>query len=157
MFDDTKLRKAHMQSKIIAFAFFFTLLVYAGLGEFFLADLDIGIDSSVHGILRYIFMAVAAVEIVAMVILRNRILSAESIAVPQTGAKEEVFLQRLRSAHIIACALCESIAIYGLVLLMLGKDKTEFYAFLGVAFFMMMVNFPKFEDWKSRLEDFLNN
>jgi hypothetical protein len=164
MFDETNLRNAQKGALIISFAFIFSLVIYAGLAEFFLGDLDPGKGFSGLSFLRYILMAAAAVEVVLMVIIKNRILSGEFKFMQQPGSEkdspgpdEAEFINRLRSAHIITYALCESIAIYGLILFMLGKDKTEFYAFLGISLFLMLVHFPKYDDWKSRLEDFLGD
>lgn len=164
MFDETNLRNAQKGALLISFAFIFSLVIYAGLAEFFLGDLDPGKGSTNLSFLRYVFMAFAAVEVVLMLIIKNRILSGETkfIQQPNLGKDsskpdEGEFINRLRSAHIITFALCESIAIYGLVLFILGKDRTEFYAFLGVSLFLMLVHFPKYDDWKSRLEDFLSD
>ena len=176
MFDDTKLRSAHKAALVIAYAMMFTLVVYALLVEFFLKDIDLvpGGGFSQYNLLRYILIALAAMEDIMMVIIKNRILSGQTSLAPKTSpspgeapspdidhnhkaAKESEFIQRLNSAHIITYALCNSIGIYGLVLFLLGKDKTGFYAFLGTSFFLMMVHFPKYEDWKSRWEDFLSD
>jgi hypothetical protein len=176
MFDDTNLRSAHKTALIIAYGMMFTLVVYALLVEFFLKDIDLfaGSEFSQFDILRYILIAVGGIEIIMMVIIRNRILSGKTSLVPKTSpprgealspgmdenpqaGKEAEFIQRLQSSHIITYALCNSIGIYGLLLFLLGKDKTGFYAFLGSAFFLMMVHFPRYEEWKSRLEDFLND
>lgn len=168
MFDETNLRKAHKEMLFFSYVMIFSLVVYAGLVELFLRTANIGTGLSVPGYFRYIIMAVAAVEVVVMIIIKNRILSGETkIAVQssppsdeaaeQPEAKEKEFIQRLRSAHIISYAFCETFAIFGLVLFILEKDKTEFYAFLGVAFFLMLVNFPKYDDWKSRMNDFLSD
>lgn len=164
MFDDTNLRNAQKVALFISFSFIFTLVIYAGLVEFFLGDLDLGKVSSDLSFLRYIFMAIATIEVFLMVIIKNRVLSGETKLIQQPGSEkdsskpnEEEFINRLRSAHIITYTLCESIAIYGLILFMLEKNKTEFYAFLGVALFLMLVHFPKYDDWKSQLEDFLSD
>jgi hypothetical protein len=164
MFDETNLRNTQKGALLISFAFIFSLVIYAGLVEFLLGDLDPGKGPLGLGFLRYILMAVAAVEVILMVIVKNRILSGETKFIQQPGLKkdspgtnEEEFITRLRSAHIVTYALCESIAIYGLVLFFLEKERTEFYAFLGVSFFLMLVHFPKYDDWKSRLEDFLSD
>jgi len=163
MFDDTNLKNAQKTALIISFAFIFSLGIYVGLVEFLLGDLDLGMGSTNLGFLRYVFMAFAAVEVVLMLIIKNRILSGQTkfIQQPDSGKDspkpgEGEFINRLRSAHIITFALCESIAIYGLILFILEKDKTVFYAFLGVSLFLMLVHFPKYDDWKSRLEDFLS-
>lgn len=164
MFDETNLRNAQKGALIISFAFIFTLVIYAGLAEFFLGDLDLGKGFSGLSFLRYILMAVAAVEVVLMVVIKNLILSGKANFMQKPGLEKDSskpdegeFINRLRSAHIITYALCESIAIYGLILFMLGKNKTEFYAFLGVSLFLMLVHFPKYDDWKSRLKDFLGD
>jgi hypothetical protein len=175
LIDDTNLKKVQKEALIISFSFIFSLVIYAGLVEFVLKDLSLFDKSSVPSILRYILMAVSAVEVFMMVIIKNRVLSGETklniqvspqskesaqqsdVNEESSEAKELDFINRLRSAHIITYALCESIAIYGLILFILAKDKTEFYAFLGVSLFLMFVHFPKYDDWKSRLEDFLSD
>jgi hypothetical protein len=164
MFDETNLKNAQKVALVISFAFIFTLVIYAGLAEFLLGDLDLGKGSSDLSILRYILMAIAAIEVFMMVIIKNRILSGETKLIQQPGLEQDPskpnegeFINRLRSAHIVTYALCESIAIYGLILFILEKNKTEFYAFLGVALFLMLVHFPKYDDWKSRLEDYLSD
>jgi hypothetical protein len=176
MFDETNLRKTHQQMLIISFAMIFSLVIYAGIAEFFLGDIEMSPEGefTAYSTFRYMIMALSAVIIILMVIIRNRILSGK-IHIPsqllQSSAgpaqqsdmkkdspetKEKEFIIRLRLAHIGTYALCESIAVFGLILFFLGKDKTEFYAFLGISFFLMLVNFPKYDDWKSRLEDFLS-
>lgn len=164
MFDDTNLKNAQKTALIISFAFIFSLGIYVGLAEFVLGDLDLGMGSTNLSFLRYVFMAFAVVEVVLMMIIKNRILSGKTKFVQQPDLEKDSskpdegeFINRLRTAHIITFAFCESIAIYGLILFILEKNKTIFYAFLGVSLFMMLVHFPKYDDWKSRLEDFLSD
>jgi hypothetical protein len=164
MFDDTNLRNAQKGALIISFAFIFSLVIYAGAAEFLLGDLNLDTGSPDLGFLKYILMGIAAVEIVMMLIIKNRILSGETPFLQPPGSKkdspgpnETQFINRLRTAHIITYALCESIAIYGLILFILEKDKAVFYAFLGVSLFLMLVHFPKYDDWKTRLENFLSD
>jgi hypothetical protein len=177
MFDETNLRKNHQQMLIIAFAMIFSLVIYAGLAEFFLGDIEMfpGGEFSEYSTFRYMIIAISAVIIILMVIIRNRILAgkiripsqlSQPSAEPAQQAemkkdspetKENEFIMRLRLAHIVTYALCESIGVFGLLIFIVGKDKTEFYAFLGVSLFLMLVHFPKYDDWKSRLEDFLSD
>jgi hypothetical protein len=176
MFDDTNLKSAHKTAVVIAYAMMFSLVVYALLVEFFLKDIDLvtGGEFEQYNLLRIILIVVAAMEVIMMVIIKNRILSGQTSLPPKTSpshgeasspdldknhkaAKESEFIQRLNSSHIITYALSNSIGIYGLVLFLLGKDKPGFYAFLGTSFFLMMVHFPRYEEWKSRWEDFLSD
>ena len=159
MFDETNLKSAHKQAIIVSVAFFFSLIVYTGLAEFFLASLRIEIEPSVLTILNAIFILLSMAEAGLMMFLKNRILEGKTKI--SMGMESETgewqFIQRLRSAHIITYALSEAIALQGLIIYILGKTKTAFYAFLGICVFMMIVNFPRYDDWKSRLEDFLSD
>ncbi len=167
MFDETNLKSAQKGALITSISIIVSLVIYALLVEFYLGKILPGEKISLYGTLRYVLMAVAAVEVILVVILRNLILSGKiksKDGLQQPGGqeespadREEEFIRRLRLAHIVTYALCDAIAIFGLLLFILGKDKTEFYAFLGIAFFLMMVNFPKYDDWKGRLENYLSN
>ena len=157
--DDTNLRAAHKRAVIIAAAFMGSLFIYAVITEFFLKDIPVPVEPSVYPYLRYLLVAVAAVEVIAMVILKNIILSGKiklktESKIFSTETKENEFIQRLFTSVLITYALSESIALFGFILFVMGKNRTEFYAFLGIAFFLMMVNFPKYEDWESRFRDF---
>jgi len=173
MFDETNLKSAYNQAIIISIAFFFSLAVYAGVAEIVLVDIQIDLDPSVYSIIKYVFIVIAAGQIIMMLFLKNRILSnlakfsgntlnqSDTNQSQEKGETQKVderqFIQRLSSVHIITYAFCESIAVYGIVLFILGKNKTEFYTFLGACAFMMMINYPKYEDWKNWLRDIVND
>lgn len=168
MFDETNLREAHKIALSLFFIMIFMLVIYVALVEFSMSDSNLDPESAVNPLFRYIIKALAAVEVILIMIIKKPILSGK-IKFPappspeQPGIKknspedkEREFITRLHVAHIIPYALCELIALHGLLLYIWEKDKTEFYAFLGVSLFLMLVHFPKYEDWKSRLEDYLS-
>jgi hypothetical protein len=164
MFDDTRLRKTHKKAVIIAAAMMITPLIYVGLAEFLLRDTFPSISFPFYGKLRYFIIAAAAIEIIVMSIVKNLIISGE-IKIDKvqfhrkkeekTETGEEEFIRRLFRAFFVSYSVWDSIAFFGLILFILGKNSTELYAFVGAAIFMMMVHFPRYDDWESRLKDFL--
>jgi hypothetical protein len=171
MIDDRFLRLAHKRAFIIAVAMMIIPFIYVIAGELVLKDL--AVDDSflyVHARLRYILIAIAAAEIIAVSIIKPMIVSGKiktgSIKSSVPGVREEIdknspksgeaeFVRRLFLGFLISYAIWSTIATYGLILFILGKDTTEFYAFIGVSLFLMLVHFPKYDDWESRLKDLL--
>jgi len=164
MFDDTRLRKTHKKAVIIAAAMMITPLIYVGLAEFLLSGALPDISFPFYGKLRYFIIAAAAIGIIVMSIVKNLIISGEiKIEKAQfhgkkeekTETREEEFTRRLFRVFFVSYSVWDTIAMFGLILFILGKNSTELYAFVGVALFMMMVHFPRYDDWESRLKDFL--
>lgn len=162
--DERKLKKSHKTAAIIAVAMMFTLLIYGLLGELFLKKIFPEPLSS-YSILLLVLIVIAAVEIVMIIVSRNIILSGkfnltgenQESANDNSHVQEDSFIRRLYSSFIVAYAICETIAIYGLILYVTGKDPSVFYGFLGAALFLMIVQFPKYEEWENRLKDFLSD
>jgi hypothetical protein len=57
-------------------------------------------------------------------------------------------LARLRSATITALALSEMPAIFGLILVMLGSARGDFYMLLAISGYMMVRHFPRRGAWE---------
>lgn len=155
--DERKLMKSHKTAATIAFVMMFTLVIYGVLGEIFLKDIFSEPISS-YSLLLLVLILVTAVEIVMIIVLRNFILGGKfSLTGAEGEDRESEFIRRLFSFFLVAYAICETIAIYGLILYVTGKDPSVFYGFLGAALFLMIVQFPKFEDWESRLKDYISD
>lgn len=170
MFDDSNLRKKHKIAVIIAAAIMITPLIYVVIAELFLINIEFGeMVYPLYKKLRYFLWAAAAINVIAMSIAKNLIVSGEikintskaqfhgKTDDQNQGNPENEFIQRLYKAFVISFASWEAIAMIGFLLFFLGKDRTEFYAFIGVSLFLMLVHFPKFDDWEGRLKDFLND
>ena len=54
----------------------------------------------------------------------------------------------LTTAAVITYALCETPAIFGLVLFFLGRNSSDFYLFMLCSLFYFAVYFPKFSRWE---------
>ncbi|HCM42833.1 MAG TPA: hypothetical protein PLY88_02630 [Candidatus Omnitrophota bacterium] len=51
-------------------------------------------------------------------------------------------------AQIIACALCESVGVFGFALAIMTKTFTDYAMFALIAFAALLFYFPKEKDWK---------
>jgi len=52
------------------------------------------------------------------------------------------------AAQIIACALCESVGVFGFALAMITKSFTDYAAFAVISLAALCFYFPKEKDWK---------
>ncbi len=60
-------------------------------------------------------------------------------------------IQKLFSATIITYALCESVAIFGLVLFLTGGETFDFYLFIALSLTFFAVHFPRYGQWEEYL------
>jgi len=56
--------------------------------------------------------------------------------------------QHLPQAAIITFALCEAVAVFGLVLFLLTGNSFNFYIFFAFSLFLFYINFPKYDHWE---------
>jgi len=97
------------------------------------------------GAFRLVLAGMALVSLIAA-----RIMSWNIVARHAAGPAA----QRFFTASIVAMALCESIAIYGLVLFLLGGQRTDFYGFAALALLAFAWRFPRrslWEEWARRV------
>jgi len=59
-------------------------------------------------------------------------------------------LARLHSAAVVALALGEAVAIYGLVLVVLAGRPSDYYIFAALALVGFVLYFPRREAWEER-------
>ena len=129
------LRKAYRVTAFIGLAMIACVIVYAVVVETIKKQhAPFGGFSAMPdaiATLRYTLLGVAAVEFFAIRILNTLMLSGKVPlrSSPAAGpfAPE---VQRLIVASVITYALCESVAIYGLVLFLIQGNSGDFYLFL---------------------------
>jgi len=93
-----------------------------------------------HDLLRWILAAVALATLGLVRFLQRTILA--------NGALPLV--SRLRSGAVVGLALCESVAIYGLVLFMIAGRASDFYVFAALALAGFVLYFPRLQTWEER-------
>ena len=137
------LRGVYRLATIIGIAMISSLFIYVFVVEFIKVNVNINLPSSMADLLRYLFFGVAIGEFLLIRFLRSHMISG-----PSSPAK----IQKLFSMTIITYALCESVAIYGLILFFVGGRRFDFYTFLIVSFIFFAVYFPRYGRWEEWLK-----
>ncbi len=148
------LRKAYRITAIIGLAMIASLIVYAVVVELIKKqNAPFGgyspLPPDVLSTLRYALLGVVVVEFFVIRLLNTLTLSGKvplrSSAVTVPFAPEA---QRLVSASVVTYALCESVAIYGLVLFLIQGNSNDFYLFLALSLLYFSIYFPKYGKWE---------
>jgi len=152
-FDNSNLKKQHRLAVLAAYVMMALPAAFVLVSETLFKEPPAEMASPLYPLLRYIFIGLAVVEVILATILKGRILAS---AQENAGAGEQDFIRRLFTAFLLSYAAWIFIAVYGFVLYLVGGDKSELYAFISAALVMMIVNYPKYEEWESRLTDYLD-
>jgi len=102
------------------------------------------------GMARYVLFAFCAVLFVVERIIRERML-AEKAPLLSEGRRSRfpAEIQRLIAASIATFALCEVVALFGLVLFFATHDRSDFYLFVMISLIFFSVKFPSYRRWEA--------
>ena len=136
------LKSRYLAVNFIGLALIAAVLVYAGVVEVIKWQWPsftgfAKLPAQTASLLKYIFLALAAAQLV-IIQLVQKILPARS-------------LDNLPQAAIITLALCETVAIFGLVLFLLTGSGLDFYIFMVISLGYFYLFFPKYEHWEQRV------
>ena len=88
--------------------------------------------------LKYLFVALALGQFLLIRVVQKVLVSRGVQFLPQ--------------AAVITFALCEAVAVLGLVLFLLNGNPMDFYIFMFLSLFYFWFFFPKFPDWETQAE-----
>ena len=147
------LRKAYRITAFIGLAMIASLVIYAVVVELIKKQHEpFGGFSPMPDtipVLRYALLGVAAVEFPVIRMLNTLMLSGKvPLQSSQAAVQFTPEVQRLVSASVVSYALCESVAIYGLVLFLIQGNSSDFYLFLVLSLFYFTIYFPKYGKWE---------
>jgi hypothetical protein len=149
---DAELKRGYRQARIIGIAMVFSVLVYALIVEIMRINpsfsreplLPRGAES-----VKYLLLGFALIEFFVIRMIRRRFLSREpGQAITLQGGSVSTRVMRLLIASIMTYALCESIAISGLVLFFLTRRPFDFYLFMGISLIYFAATFPRYAQWE---------
>jgi hypothetical protein len=135
----TTLKARYLAVNFIGLAMIASVFVYAGVAELIkwrwapFAGFA-RLDAPTVSLLKYAFLALAAAQY-GIIKAIQKITLAKSVA-------------NLPQAAIITFALCESVAILGLVLFLLAGNALDFYVFMVISLGFFYLFFPKYEQWE---------
>jgi len=147
------LRKAYRMTAVIGLVMIASLVVYAVVIELIKKqNAPFGGFSPMPDVistLRYTLLGVVVVEFFMIRLLNTLMLSGKApLRSSPTTIPFSPAVQRLVVASIVTYALCESVAIYGLVLFLIQGNTGDFYLFLAVSLFYFIVYFPRYGNWE---------
>ncbi len=61
---------------------------------------------------------------------------------------------RFFSLTIVTAALCESVAIYGLVLFFVSQQTADFYTLMAISLLYFIYYFPKYQQWEGWVKEY---
>jgi len=147
-----KLRQYHKMATVIGYGLMGSLLIFAAIVETLKATTfeSLGyLSPAVLDLLRYLFLGLAVVEFVAVWMIKNLILKKGRVS-GLMGQGDPLLskVQKLFTAAIVSLAFCESVAIYGLVLFIIGGISLDFYLFAFLSLIFFAVYFPRYSRWE---------
>jgi hypothetical protein len=140
-------RRGFELSRVISVYAIFHILIYT-----FIVELIYGrYQSSFTGFsspsevnrFRYILIGAAIVEI--FLIRFIRIYMNRSLYKKDLSKKEAI--SYLIIISLITSAICESVAIYGMILFFMGGNLFDFYPFTLLSLLLMIIYFPRYSHW----------
>jgi hypothetical protein len=138
----TTLKARYLAVNFIGLAMIAAVFVYAGVVELikwklapFAGFAKLEPQTAAH--LKYVFLALAAVQF-GVIKAVQKILPARSV-------------DNLSTTAVITFALCEAVAILGLVLFLLAGQGLDFYIFMVISLGLFTLFFPKYDQWEQRI------
>ena len=60
---------------------------------------------------------------------------------------------RLFKASLVSDAICESVAIYGLILFLITRNPFDFYVFMALSLIYFAFSFPRYTQWEEWIQE----
>jgi F0F1-type ATP synthase membrane subunit c/vacuolar-type H+-ATPase subunit K len=146
----TTLKARYLVVNFIGLAMIAAVFVYAGVVEVIKWQMApfagfARLEPHTVSLLKYIFLALAAAQF-GVIKAVQKILPTRSV-------------ENLSTTAIITFALCEAVAILGLMLFLLAGNSLDFYIFMVISLGFFTLFFPKYDQWEQRLRagDFPDN
>ena len=138
----TTLKARYLAVNFIGLAMIAAVFVYAGVVELIKWQLApfagfAKLDPRTVGLLTYGFLALAAAQFGIIKVVQK--------ILPTRSA------DNLTQAAVITFALCEAVAVLGLVLFLLAGNPMDFYIFMLISLGFFYLFFPKYKQWEQRI------
>lgn len=152
MISHNELPRGTMALKIIWGAMLTSLAIYLFVGIFIGNNLQTSLNEDSYTVLKYILYSLTCVTLIVTWKVRKFLLARKSQFPPAHQISESMILQRYFVISIISWALSESIGIYGLILLFVGKNITDLYVLILIAAIAMFLYHPSKEEIMTLIE-----
>jgi len=146
MIVDREIEKGWKVVVIIWGAMIVSLAIYLFVGLYMKEAVEIKMEEEVLKALRPVLYIISFITLILTNYIKGLVLRSKGLMQSQISNVQNPALSRYTSALVISLALSESIGIYGLVLVLLGKNTTDLYLLLGISLAAMIYHRPKKDD-----------
>jgi F0F1-type ATP synthase membrane subunit c/vacuolar-type H+-ATPase subunit K len=141
------LRRGYVTSVVLGILMIINLLIYIVIVELIkinFAPFQGFSDFPQVDTLKYVLLGVAIADFGLLYFIRRIIVK----KLQEGDLRREEIVERLMPLSLIIYALCESIAIYGLILFLLAGNSLNFYIFLILCLVCLGIYFPRYGQWE---------
>ena len=128
------------------------LFFYLIAGLFLRDKVSLSVEERTLEILRYVFYSLSIITIVSITFLRKMILRSGITGIMHGPISDNTAVAKYSAAIIFSLAFAETIAVYGLVLTLLGKNTTDLY----ILIFLSAATMIYYRPFKEQLIDMVN-
>lgn len=137
--EQTELKKRYLAVNFMGLAMIGSVFVYALVVEILKRALApftgfASLDQGAAHLLTYALMFLSLGIYFVIRVIRKKLVAQSPSHLPQ--------------AAIITFALCEAVAVFGLVLFLLTGNSLDFYLFFAFSLFLFYIYFPKYDNWE---------
>jgi hypothetical protein len=101
------------------------------------------------GLLRIVFAVVALVDLMLLKVITRQFLGGTLTPSVQPFRGVSPIGQRLFTLSIVRLAICEAIAVFGVVLFLLGGRWADCFGFVVVSLGAFLFHFPRLSQWEA--------
>lgn len=153
MQDNDRLRQQHQRAAIISVAMAAGIPIYIVVAEL-LANSSEGFSGFVPDLPLQLVRGVAVVLGLMLLfvinMIRRQLLEGDTslaVMVTQAMVPQERYASMMK-ATLVTMALCDALALLGLVLFLLVNDRAGMYAFVAAALVAVWMHFPRYHQWQ---------
>ena len=146
MITEQEMNKGLMTLKIIWLAMLMSLAVYLIVGLLIVPTMPSPMSSEVFATFRIVLYVLAFATLIALRYVRRLILAGGGRSADTTQVQAAAIMPKYSSAVIASLGMSESVAIYGLVLFLLGRNAVDLYLLIGISAAAIVYYRPKKEE-----------
>lgn len=151
--DNSRLQQHYQRAVILAIAMVASLPMYVAVGEIVAAGAD-GFQGYARELPLQVVRGVAVLfglfALFVANLVRRQLLEGEaslSMMVTQAMVPQERYASMLKGT-VVTLALCDALALLGLVLFLLGGERQDLYAFAAAGLIAAWYHFPRYHHWQ---------
>ena len=150
MNDSNELQKSVRTTQIIGYAMLAGVVSYAAIVYVVPRDGAPAVSADMSNLLRYIFWGISLAGFAAIPVIQ-KLIANKTVPGTEGASAASSVLQRKVASAIVVFAICESTALYGIVLFFLTRNQNDFYFLALLALAGILSNLPNPRRWEDEI------